>query len=100
MSPLKILPVRCPSCSGQLMVKTMHCPDCGTTIDGGFEIPMLSRLDMKDQEFVLSFVKNSGSLKEMARELGFSYPTVRNMLDEIIQRIKSLETTDNNSNSQ
>lgn len=91
MSPVKILPIRCPSCSGHLMVKSLNCPGCGTTIEGEFGIPALTRLGPRDQEFILLFVKNSGSLKDMARDMGFSYPTVRNMLDELIGRIRSLE---------
>lgn len=47
-------------------------------------------LTVEEQEFVLGFLYNSGSLKDMARDLGKSYPTVRNMLDDLIQKIKSL----------
>jgi hypothetical protein len=36
-------------------------------------------------------MKASGSLKEMAKLLGLSYPTVRNRLDETIERIKLAE---------
>ena len=44
-----------------------------------------------DQQFVLDFVKASGSLKEMARLLELSYPTVRNRLDDILARIAEAE---------
>jgi hypothetical protein len=52
---------------------------------------LLARLSTDDEDFVLEFIKASGSLKEMARLLGLSYPTVRNRLDEIIERIKFTE---------
>ena len=56
-----------------------------------YTLPVLARLSGDDQQFILRFVKNSGSLKEMAVELKLSYPTVRNMLNEIIERIEKYE---------
>lgn len=93
MKPLKILPVNCPSCGGMLTVKNLSCPACETQIDGNFDIPVLSRLEATEQQFILSFVKHSGSLKQMARELSLSYPTVRNRLDDIISRLQGLEAS-------
>jgi hypothetical protein len=54
-------------------------------------MPLLLRLSIEDQGFIIGFVRASGSLKEMAKILGLSYPTVRNKLDEIIERIKLAE---------
>lgn len=85
------LPQTCPSCAAQLQVKTLKCTDCGTQIDGEYPLPVLARLSQEDQSFVLEFVKSSGSLKEMAKTMGLSYPTVRNLLDDLIGRIGSLE---------
>jgi len=48
-------------------------------------------LSPEGQDFVLSFVKHSGSLKEMAKQLNLSYPTVRNLLNDIIKKIQSHE---------
>ena len=52
----------------------------------------MAKLAAEDQEFVVQFVKCSGSLKEMARLQKLSYPTVRNDLDNIIEQIKLAET--------
>jgi hypothetical protein len=87
----RILPQACPSCASLLEVKTLRCEACGTQIDGAYPLPVLARLSHEDQQFVLEFVKNSGSLKEMARTMGLSYPTVRNVLDDLIGRIQGLE---------
>ncbi len=54
-------------------------------------MPLLARLSGEDLQFVIDFVKSSGSLKDMAQQLGLSYPTVRNLLDDIIQKIISEE---------
>jgi len=56
-----------------------------------YELPALARLSTDDQQFVLQFVKCSGSLKEMAKYLNLSYPTVRNLLDDIIERVNNEE---------
>jgi len=88
---MKILPAICPSCNSQLNVKSLVCERCQTEIQGQYELPSLARLSTDDQGFIIEFIKASGSLKEMARLLGLSYPTVRNRLDEIIERIKLAE---------
>jgi hypothetical protein len=62
-------------------------------VEGAFSLPALASLPAEDQEFLLNFVKASGSLKEMARILGLSYPTVRNRLDAIIAQLKQHEPT-------
>lgn len=86
-----MLPTSCPSCHAHLKVKSLKCESCETEVTGLYTLPVLARLSDDDQQFVLRFVKNSGSLKEMASELKLSYPTVRNMLNEIIERIKNYE---------
>ncbi len=86
-----MLPVICPGCHAQLKVKCLKCDNCQTEVSGHYELPALALLSDADQQFVLRFVINSGSLKEMATELKLSYPTVRNMLNEIIEKLKSNE---------
>ena len=88
---MKKLPSFCPACREMLTVSRLQCAACGTGIDGLFDLPVLARLDDEDQDFVLQFVQVSGSLKEMAQRLRLSYPTVRNRLDEIIQRCHDLQ---------
>lgn len=69
----------------------MICPGCETGIEGLFELPLLAQLPVEDQEFIVQFVTASGSLKEMARLMRLSYPTVRNRLNEIINHCRSLD---------
>jgi len=91
------MPAICPSCSSQLNVKSLLCLQCKTEIQGRYELPPLARLSSDDQAFVLEFIKASGSLKQMAKLLKLSYPTVRNRLDEIIERVKLAETAVENN---
>jgi hypothetical protein len=91
---IKKLPLDCPSCGNKLKVKSLQCENCLTNIDGIFDLPLLARLSQEDQDFILHFVLASGSLKEMARHLNLSYPTVRNMLDDLIKRLNKLHSSD------
>lgn len=86
-----MLPTSCPSCHAHLKVKSLKCESCETEVSGLYTLPALASLSDDDQQFILRFVKFSGSLKEMSGELKLSYPTVRNMLNEIIERIEQYE---------
>ena len=70
-----------------LKVKSLKCEECGTEVTGLYELPLLTRLKPEEQDFIVRFVKCSGSLKDMAKQQGLSYPTVRNMLDDLIDKI-------------
>lgn len=87
----KKLPLKCPSCDSPLNVRKMHCTRCDTEVTGSFKLPALARLTEKEQAFMLDFVKSSGSLKDMAKNMGISYPTVRNILDDLIVKLNNLE---------
>lgn len=54
-----------------------------------------SKLENEDVEFIKKFILASGSLKEMARQYGVTYPTVRLRLDKLIQKIKVNEDLEN-----
>ncbi len=85
---MKKTPAACPACGSELAVTELTCLSCQTRVSGHYRLPPLLRLDPDAQAFVESFVLASGSLKAMAARLGVSYPTVRNRLDEIIERLQ------------
>lgn len=90
--PIKpTLPTVCPGCSGQPQIVRLACPACGTAVEGQFGLPLLARLSPEEQDFLANFVKTSGSLKEMSRMYGVSYPTMRNRLDALIDRLAECE---------
>ena len=62
-----------------------------TEVCGTFELPVLAKLTDKEQQFVIDFIKSSGSLKDMAKNMGVSYPTVRNILDDLIDKLNKIE---------
>ena len=48
----------------------------------------MANLEEEDLVFIKKFLLASGSLKEMARQYGVTYPTVRLRLDRLIQKIQ------------
>ena len=91
----KNLPCICPSCGLMLKVNRLICSDCDTAVEGNFSLPVLSRLDIEEQTFILNLIKSSGSLKDLAGLYGVSYPTVRNRLDALIEKIESFDRVKN-----
>lgn len=62
--------------------------DNDVVIEGSFELPPLARLRYEDQVFVSEFVRNHGSIKDMERSFGISYPTVKNRLNRIAEQLR------------
>lgn len=86
------LPIQCPSCSNILLVSKLDCTNCLTSVSGNFKIPLLLQMSEEEQVFMLNFLLFSGSLKEMASQMGNSYPTVRNKLDDLILKVKNIQS--------
>ncbi len=81
------IPRHCPACNASLMVTRLTCPNCGTEVTGSFPPDLFSRLAPNDFDFVVLFVKSRGNVKEMERELGISYWTIRSRLNEIVVQL-------------
>lgn len=75
---------RCPVCDSGMTVTELTCESCGTAVRGRFQIPQLCRLPDELYQFLLVFVKNRGVIREVEKELGISYPTVRSRLDMVL----------------
>jgi hypothetical protein len=84
---MRPLILKCPSCSGDLTVTQLHCQSCDIGMNGDFSVPALLRLNRAQLDFVEVFLKNRGIIREVERELGVSYPTVRARLDEVLEAI-------------
>jgi hypothetical protein len=67
----------------RLVVQRLQIPELGIAVEGEFELPALARLSAEDQVFVAAFVKSHGSIKEMERLFGVSYPTIKNRLNRL-----------------
>lgn len=70
-----------------MQVVRLHCRRCGTGVDGRFDLCKFCALSAEQQQFVETFLLARGNLREMERELGVSYPTVRGRLEAILQSL-------------
>jgi hypothetical protein len=78
------IPTHCPVCQGELLVTRLHCPSCAAEIAGEFPLGRLASLRDPHASLIELFLRVRGNVKEMERELGLSYPTVRARLDEAL----------------
>ncbi|TVR54867.1 MAG: DUF2089 domain-containing protein [Puniceicoccaceae bacterium] len=74
-----------------LVVERVRLAETGVAVEGAFELPALARLGAEDQVFVAAFVGCHGSIKEMERLFGISYPTVKNRLKAIGRQLNLVE---------
>ncbi len=75
---------KCPVCEHDMKVTKLSCDHCHTSVEGKFELDKFSTLSKEEKYFIEIFLKNRGNLKEMERDLGVSYPTVRRHLEQVI----------------
>jgi hypothetical protein len=74
-------------CEAELVVTHLRCQQCGTGLEGVFHLNKFDRLSREQLRFVDVFMKNRGVIRDVEKELGISYPTVRNRLDEVIRAL-------------
>ncbi len=74
---------KCPVCGNNTIVKRIGCEECGTNIEGSFHLCKFCRLTAEQKSFIDVFIKCRGNIKEVEKELGVSYPTVKNRLEDI-----------------
>jgi hypothetical protein len=77
----------CPVCEARLQVTRLHCNTCGTTIEGEFNVGRFARLGRDQMALLESFLRSRGNLRELERELGLSYPTVRGRVEMLLRTL-------------
>jgi hypothetical protein len=77
----------CPVCEQELSVTRLHCRSCGTTLDGDFRVGRFGRLNREQLDLLEGFLRSRGNLREMERETGLSYPTLRGRVDALIRAL-------------
>ncbi|HVB11359.1 MAG TPA: DUF2089 domain-containing protein [Bacillota bacterium] len=75
---------RCPVCGEPLDVVRLHCRSCDTAVEGRFDIGRFAALGPEQLDFLETFLRARGNIREVERELGLSYPTVRSRLDALL----------------
>ena len=77
------VPNECPVCGGELKIEKVSCTDCDMQMTGTFYMLGFAGLTEKQLDFIKVFIKCKGNIKEVEKELGISYPTVKARLDEV-----------------
>src|SRR6266536_1955078 len=79
----------CPYCGTTMVVTRMTCGQCDVSIDAAFPMSRLGSLPVEHQRFIEMFVLSGGNLKEIAEQVGVSYPTIRSRLDKVIEALRN-----------
>jgi hypothetical protein len=74
-----------------LAIERVRLEPSGIAIEGTFELPPLAKLKLEDQLFIMAFVKSHGSIKEMERLFGVSYPTIKARLNKLGESFDFIE---------
>ena len=74
------------------VVERVRLAGSGIVVEGQFEPPQLAQLGVDDQVFVAAFVRSHGSIKEMERVFGVSYPTIKSRLNRIGGHLDFVDT--------
>ncbi|XFA98519.1 DUF2089 domain-containing protein [Candidatus Izemoplasma sp. B36] len=77
----------CPVCHHDLEVVKLQCTNCETTLEGRFTLSKFNYLDTEKLYFIEVFMKNKGNIKMVEKEMGLSYPTIKKMLDEVVEQL-------------
>lgn len=77
----------CPVCAHELSITRLHCRGCGTALEGEFGVGRFGRLAREQLTLLESFLRSRGNLREMERDLGISYPTIRGRLDALVRAL-------------
>ena len=67
----------------RFLIERVRLVDEDIAIEGRFDLPPLAGLTAEDQVFVAAFVRCHGSIKQMEKFFGVSYPTIKNRLNRI-----------------
>lgn len=78
---------KCPICNSKLKIMKLRCNKCGTVIENEFEFSKFECLEEEHLNFMEVFLKCRGNIKDVEKELGISYPTVRAKLDDVVSAL-------------
>ena len=76
------------------VVERVRTAGDGIAIEGAFAPPPLALLDADDQAFVAAFIHCHGSIKQMERWFGVSYPTIKARLNRLAGRLDFAEVVE------
>lgn len=78
---------QCPVCNAPVEITEITCNSCDCTVRGHFSLCKFCQLSKEHKDFAEIFIKNRGNIREIEKELGISYPTVKGKLDDLIEAL-------------
>ncbi len=87
-------PRDCPVCGDQLQITRLGCPSCGSELSGRFASCEYCAMGEQDRQILRTFLVSRGNMRELARDLGVSYPTARQRFAEMLARLGLEEAGD------
>lgn len=81
------IPSKCPSCQQPMVITQLSCTNCNTAIAGYYPLSPFAHLSEENLKFLENFIRYRGNIKEMEREIGQSYWTIRSKLDKLIDEM-------------
>ena len=92
--PAREVIATCPVCDHRLEVTRLHCAECDTTLEGRFSVGRFGRLNREQLGLLETFLRARGNLRDLERELGISYPTVRNRIEALLKALGLTDAAD------
>ncbi len=89
MNAIRPINQDCPYCGGSMVVSRMSCGHCTISVEATFPMTRLGGLPVEHQKFIEMFLLSGGNLKEIAEQVGVSYPTIRSRLDKMIEALRT-----------
>ena len=93
------IPTKCPICNKPTYAAVVKCEECGTAINNKFTFSIFEKLSAEQTEFALAFIECEGSIKDMEKRFGISYPTVKSRLAEIKSALGLTVAKENRKNA-
>lgn len=79
---------KCPACNSSLKISVLKCDNCGLELKGDFDSFEFGSINEENYNFLITFLKCRGNLKEVQNELKISYPLARKKLSNLLKALK------------
>ncbi len=78
---------KCPFCGGTIFVTGFKCTECGTKVEGIFNLNEFSSLSKQDLDFLREYLRSRGNLTKVAEKLKISYPTAHAYFNRLLRNL-------------
>lgn len=86
--------VHCPNCLKRMTITKLRCPECDITVEGHFYTDRFSNLNKETLDFMETFILARGSITEIEKRLGISYPTVKAKIERLVKEVETISSAE------